>query len=478
VRPGKVRYSLLLARASHPGAAHLPHRMTRHRKRDDSRSDSRADSSPRRKPKREAPEAIYVPADEIDHNALDRDARRVVMRLQNEGYEAYFVGGCVRDLMIGRVPKDFDVATSARPREVSRLFGNGRIIGRRFKLVHIRYGNKIIETATFRAEPRDQGEKEDLLIREDNEFGTAGEDARRRDFTVNGLFLDPATDEIIDYVDGLYDLDKRILRTIGDPYVRLAEDPVRIMRAIKFATRLDFHIHQDTWDAMCEQAEQLERSAPPRVLEEILRLVRSGSALGAFRMMRDCGVLTVLLPQLAEFLGPRPTKDPKVKDRAGSFWALLEALDSRVHQGWQPTTAVCIALMFVLVVEDLAERDDIDVDEAAWEILEPLASHTRLSRRDFSRARRIITLLPQFTQGPSKRFSPLLFARSEDFPEALDLFGLRAHARGKGWDIYEGWVARSARARGAEDDELDEERRRTRTRKRRRRRRRSPGDKG
>ncbi len=412
-----------------------------------------------------------MPADDIDPDALDRQALRVVMRLQDHGHEAYFVGGCVRDLLIGRVPKDFDVATSALPREVSRLFGNGRIIGRRFKLVHIRYGEKVIETATFRAEPKSSGDDEDLLIREDNEYGTAGEDARRRDFTVNGLFLDPATDEILDYVDGLRDLDDRILRTIGDPWVRLAEDPVRIMRAIKFATRLDLHIHQDTWDAMCEQAEHLERSAPPRVLEEILRLVRSGSSLGAFRMLRDCGALGVLLPDLADYLGPRPTTNPEDKDRAGAFWALLEALDSRVHQGWKPTTAVCIALLFLLVIEELSRIEDISLADAAWDILEPLAAHTRLSRRDFSRARRIITIQPKFTQAPAKNFSRLLFARDEDFPEGLDLFGLRAQARGKGWDIYEGWVARQDRAEAAPDDEIDSERRRTRSRKRRRRRR-------
>ena len=286
-------------------------------------------SRPRRQPKkrprgkdqrekilRHGPRPTRVGADDIDRDALDKHALRVVERLQDHGHAAFFVGGCVRDLLIGRVPKDFDVATSARPRDVSRLFGNGRIIGRRFKLVHIRYGTKIIETATFRAEPREAAGDGDLLIREDNEYGTAGEDARRRDFTVNGLFLDPTSDEILDYVHGLEDLDDRVLRTIGDPFVRLAEDPVRIMRAIKFATRLDFHIHQDTWDAMCEQAAQLERSAPPRVLEEILRLVRSGSALGAFRMMRDCGALEVLLPDLADYLGPRPTSDPRDKDRA------------------------------------------------------------------------------------------------------------------------------------------------------------------
>ncbi|MEO2145096.1 MAG: hypothetical protein ABGY32_04270, partial [bacterium] len=160
--------------------------------------------------------------DEIDPRALDRDARRVVTRLQQHGFEAYFVGGCVRDLLVGRRPKDFDVATDATPHEIRRLFRNGRIIGRRFRLVHVHYGDNIIETSTFRCEPPEKKGDDDLLIIEDNEFGSAEEDAQRRDFTVNALFLNPSTYEIHDWVEGMDDLESRLLRTIGDPMVRLA----------------------------------------------------------------------------------------------------------------------------------------------------------------------------------------------------------------------------------------------------------------
>ncbi|MEM8714125.1 MAG: hypothetical protein AAGG01_24535, partial [Planctomycetota bacterium] len=196
-----------------------------------------------------------IPAVDIDPDRLDRDAKRVVKRLQQHGHEAYFVGGCVRDLLIGRRPKDFDVATSARPSEVRRIFRNCRIIGRRFKLAHVFYGDHIIETATFRAAPHEDGQTgdgEDLLIVDDNEYGTAESDARRRDFTVNALFLDPTTHEILDHVGGLKDLKARTLKTIGDPEVRMAEDPVRILRAVKFATRLDLEIDDPTWEAMCD----------------------------------------------------------------------------------------------------------------------------------------------------------------------------------------------------------------------------------
>ncbi|MFT5051739.1 MAG: poly(A) polymerase [Chlamydiales bacterium] len=422
-----------------------------------------------------------VPADRIDRDALDRSAQRVVQRLQRHGYEAYFVGGCVRDLLIGRVPKDFDVATSADPREIRRLFKNGRIIGRRFRLVHVYYGDQIIETSTFRREPEAQegSDSDDLLITEDNVFGTAVEDALRRDFTVNALFLDPTEHVILDTVDGLTDLDARTLRTIGDPVVRLAEDPVRIMRAIKFATRLDFRIEPATWTAMCEIAPQLKRAAAPRVLEEILRLLRSGVSLGAFRMLRACGALHVLLPVLDRFLGPRNPDDAETLERAERFWHLLEALDTEVHRGFQPSAPVALAVLFMQVVAAEATRrqeasgDDeqpLDLVGACWDVMEPVCSAARMSRRDYGRARRIISQQPRFTEPQGKRFSPMFFARSEEFPEALDLFRLRVEARGQGWDIYEGWKARMERAGGASDDELLVERKRVKRRRKRRRR--------
>ena len=435
--------------------------------------------SPRggRRPRARHPAARHIKADAIDRSVLDRDALRVVARLQRAGHQAYFVGGCVRDLMIGRVPKDFDVATSAHPQEIRRLFRNGRIIGRRFRLVHIYYGEHIIETSTFRREP-EETEQDGLLIVEDNEYGTAAEDALRRDFTVNALFLDPTRHEIIDFVKGLDDLEDGVLRTVGDPRLRMAEDPVRIMRAVKFATRLDFEIEPDTWDAMSSQARQLEKSAPPRVLEEILRLLRSGTSLGAFKMLRACGALRTVLPPLAHFLEP-DVKGEVDPGRAEQLWLLLEALDSEVHQGYEPTTAVCLAVLFVLLVENEADPatrtlpgDPGELPEVCWEVLEPISSAARLSRRDFSRASRIISAQRRFTQPASKRFSPLLFARTEDFPEALDLYGLRVESRGKSWDIFEGWQDRYERAQRANEDELEVERKRTRRRKRRRRKRR------
>lgn len=431
-----------------------------------------------------------VQATDIAHADLDQDALRVVSKLRRNDYEAYLVGGCVRDLKLGRIPKDYDLATAAHPRQVKRLFQNGRIIGRRFKLVHVFYGDHIIETATFRREPdreADDGNgSEDLLITEDNEYGTAAEDARRRDFTINGLFLDPDTTpvggkkksspRIIDFVGGLEDLEAGVLRTIGDPQVRFAEDPVRILRAVKFATRLGFRIEDQTWAAMCELAPDLERSSRPRVLEELLRLFRSGTALGAFRMLRACGALRVLLPTIDDYLEtPGGASSHNGATHAESFWRLLEALDAYVHDGYVPTSAVCIAVLFLRVVEQEGRAETrtlpgpppSDAFGAASEVIEPFALEARLPRRDFARARRIITHQRRFTQARSKRFRPLLFMRGEDFPEALDLFRLRSMAWGQGWDVYEAWVERYQRALAASPDEVDAVRRKGSRRRRR-----------
>lgn len=435
--------------------------------------------TPRRRPRGDG--ALRVPADNIDPGLLHRDAKRAVQRLQANGHEAYFVGGCVRDLLIGRRPKDFDVATSARPSEIRSLFRNCRIIGRRFKLAHIFYGDHIIETATFRAAPGEQPTKEDdLLIVDDNEYGTAQSDAKRRDFTVNALFLDPSSHEILDYVGGLKDLEKRSLRTIGDASVRLAEDPVRILRAVKFATRLDLEIDDPTWDAMCDVAPDLDKAAAPRVLEEIFRLARSGVATAAFQMLRDVGALEVLVPVLEEYLGP----DDDIPERAEPFWDLLAALDAQVRgeEGTPPSSGLIVALLFTLPYElDLARRagDGPLLEtrarmDAAWELLDTIAERTRLPKKDFTRARKALVAQQNFTS-PPERFSEILFARSEEFVDAFQLFKLRSQARGVGLDIVEAWQDRAARARAAGSDQLDEERKRTKKRRKRRRRRRHGG---
>jgi tRNA nucleotidyltransferase/poly(A) polymerase len=246
----------------------------------------------------------HRPMPSLDRAAIDSDADRVVRKLTRAGHKAYLVGGCVRDILVGRTPKDFDVATSATPNEIKATFRNSRIIGRRFRLAHVFFGSKIIETSTFRANPRDEDDH-DLLIRRDNVFGTETDDARRRDFTINGLFYDVEREEVIDHVAGLPDLDAKLIRTIGDPDVRFQEDPVRMLRAIKFAARLDFGFEPATWRALLRWRGEISKCAPPRLLEEIHRLLRGGAARRSFELLVETGVLAVLSPYLAGLLeGP------------------------------------------------------------------------------------------------------------------------------------------------------------------------------
>jgi poly(A) polymerase len=256
---------------------------------------------------------------------------------------------------------------------------------------------------------------------------------------------------------------------------------VRILRAIKFATRLAFRIDEGTWMAMCEAADDLSRAATPRVLEEILRLLRSGTALGSFRMLRACGALRVILPQVDDFLGPREGADDATHERADTFWRLLEALDNDVHAGFEPSTSLALAVLFLRVVEHEAHVDARTSSElpgefatVADDVMDPLVRPARVSRRAVARSRRIMANQARFVQTSSKTFRPLLFMHQEDFEESLQLFRLRSAAWGQGWDLYEAWVARYEEAKDLPPEELAA----LRKKRRRRRRRRKPGRRG
>ncbi|MEQ1634611.1 MAG: polynucleotide adenylyltransferase PcnB, partial [Planctomycetota bacterium] len=366
----------------------------------------------------------------IDFRKLDEDAVRATQRLNQRGFEAYLVGGCVRDLLLGLRPKDYDIATAARPQQVKRTFPrNCRIIGRRFKLAHLHFhGNtKILEVSTFRQMPladNSENAQPDLLIKHDNEFGNAEEDALRRDFTVNALFLDVGQNCILDYANGLQDLYDRTIRTIGDPRVRFREDPVRILRAAKFAGRLGFHVEPETLAAMAETAPDLVRSAPPRLLEEILRLLRSGHALDSFQLLRDVGALKSLVPVLADFLAVA-TQPQRVE-----FWRLLEALDHRVHDGHVPPNPVLLgALLLCPVLLRCAESPHRSPSTVAEELLGPLSVTLRLPRRDSGCLKRICGTAHRFLQlDDTRRFNVAGFSTGPYFDEAFDLFLLRAEA--------------------------------------------------
>jgi len=357
---------------------------------------------------------------ELDEDRIDQDAAKVVRRLVRSGYEAYLVGGCVRDLLLGRRPKDFDVCTSARPDDVRRLFRNSRVIGRRFRLVHVLFGGgKVIETATFRRAPEADEDRgtDDLLIRNDNVFGEAHQDARRRDFTINALFYDLERGQVLDWVGGMPDIEKRAVHTIGKPVVRFLEDPVRILRAIKFSAKLDLGITPETYDAIVETRKALARAAKPRLFEEILRLMREGAAHRALFLCWETGVLDVLLPELSTFLADREEDDDRV-------WQLLQEIDRRTIENGPLDDVV---LWTVLLAEPLREACDGARDrvEMAHEFLEGVVDRLNVPRRIAESIRRIVALMPRLESGRGGRFS-----RTPLYPVAMEVLDIYRAALG------------------------------------------------
>lgn len=358
---------------------------------------------------------------ELDELSLDDDAAKVVRRLTRHGYEAYLVGGCVRDLLLGRRPKDFDVATNAPPDGVRRIFKNSRIIGRRFRLAHVLFGGgKVIETATFRRAPRqgDEGDAADLLIRSDNEFGQAHEDALRRDFTINGLFYDLQRREVLDWVQGMPDISCRTVNTIGPPVVRFLEDPVRILRAIKFAARLDFGIHPDVYDAIVQCRGSLAMAARPRLFEELLRLLREGASHRAFWLAWESGVMDELLPELSSYLADEP-------ESGGLTWRILSVVDQWVRDRREAPSE--IVLWFLLLAEPLLEACSGSRDRmvAAGRFLEPIIDRLNLPRRVADSMRRVAAVLPRLESGRIGRLN-----RSALWNELRQIVQIRRMAQG------------------------------------------------
>lgn len=354
-----------------------------------------------RPPVHHGPRVAHQPIAAAD---LDPDAVKIVKRLTRFDHTAYLVGGCVRDLLLDRRPKDFDIGTSATPRQIKRVFRNSRIIGRRFRLAHIYFqSGKIIEVATFRAHDEQEGDdaEGDLLIRDDNVFGTPEEDALRRDFTINALFYDVNNETVLDHAGGLDDLRRRLVRTIGDPEIRFREDPIRILRAIKFAARLEFEIEPATLAALRRTRQEIPKAAPPRVLEELNRFCRGGAARRSFELMRETGTFEVVLPELSrDYDSPvawqllfemlerleRYCRQARRDMRTGEIFAALLAWPVGRGLGWTAAGEARAA-------RGLDLRRQID------ERLRDLSLRLRIPRREQELCRQI--LLPLFRMVPA-----------------------------------------------------------------------------
>lgn len=377
-------------------------------------------------------EPTVIPRSEhsLSRRDVDHDALKVLYRLKEAGFIAYLVGGGVRDLLLGRRPKDFDIATSAHPYQVKRLFRNCWVIGRRFRLVHVKFGQKIIEVATFRRnvppadaleEPhpaRDESaaaddaaitEQEltdrDLLIRRDNTFGTPEEDAFRRDFTINALFYDIATFSIIDYVGGLRDLRERVIRSIGDPDERFREDPVRMLRAVAFAERLGFALDSPVDEAICRNRGEIARSSPARLIEEYYKILRTGASGPVFGTAARLRLLEAITPELQ-----RAADSEEV-------WQSLARLDAYRKR----FEAVPDAFTNPILLGSLLVPVGFAIDDGRFggEAAAPRLGLLPVARRDIERLHQMLALQRRLRDpNLSARAAKALVARGA-FPDAL-----------------------------------------------------------
>jgi poly(A) polymerase len=354
----------------------------------------------------------------VSRRKIDADALKVLNRLNRFKHSAYLVGGGVRDLLLDRKAKDFDIATSAHPNEVKKLFRNCRLIGRRFRLAHILFrGGKVIEVSTFRRHAgfNDEG---DLLIKSDNTFGTAEEDALRRDFTVNGLFYNIADFTVIDYVGGLKDIESKVISTIGDPDIRFREDPIRMLRALRFAARLDFTLAERTARALEKHRREIWKAAVPRTLEEILRLLQQGAAAESFRLMDKYGVLKILLPRLGADYADAVTGEQIRKN--------LSTIDGMTKPTDRLAPAFLIAVLYFpsFLARIRKEEGSVDRLRQAAQVLEEDLAKLQFPRLQFERARQLLAAQHRIENIGKKKIRPSHLARKTYFDDALSLFEL------------------------------------------------------
>ena len=418
-------------------------------------------------PRTEDPVVVDRSSHPISRRQIPENVLKVLYRLHRSGYRAYLCGGSVRDLLMNREPKDFDIATDAHPAEIRRLFRNSRIIGRRFRLVHVIFQDMIVEVATFRREPErgSNEETDDILVTDDNTFGSPLQDARRRDFTINGLFYNIADFSVIDYVGGLEDIDGARVRVIGEPDVRFREDPVRMMRAIEFASRLEFDIEPATYEALIRHRAEILKASPPRVSEEILEVLRRGWSRGAFQMMVETRLLEPLLPEVYNAIA---------NEKAPYFWKMLEVLDRTVQSGRKISDPVLLSVLLLPWIMEQLEREN-DEREARMrigevltfirELIQPVCARMSLAAGTRHQIEQALETLWRLLEPPSDRRSVMRFVFREPFSDALALLELYALSSGKYVDTYRQWNAIAQRVRKSQEEDAP------RSHKRRRRRR-------
>lgn len=375
----------------------------------------------------------------LSRDAISPAAAKVCAVLHQAGFAGYVVGGAVRDLLLGAPPKDFDVATDARPEQIKPLFRRALIIGRRFRLVHVLMGQETVEVSTFRSADPDTSEKDEHgRVLRDNVFGTQEEDARRRDFTVNALYFDPVSEEVVDFHGGLRDLKKRLLRVIGAPRTRYREDPVRMLRGVRLAAKLGLTLEAATRQPIEEMAPLLERVPPARLFDEMLKLLLSGHASACLRQLREVGLHKGVLPLLdvilEQPLGERfvtlalaQTDERVLADRPVSPAFLFAALLwHEILAAWKAHQA-------------RGERAIPALEAAMDEVLDLQCEKLAITRKLTATMREVWSMQPRFEQRSGQRAYRLLEAPR--FRMAYDFLALRAASGEVPADIEAWWRA-------------------------------------
>jgi poly(A) polymerase len=401
---------------------------------------------------------------------------RVLYQLKDAGYNAYLVGGSVRDLLLGREPKDFDVATNAHPDQVKQVFGRHcHLIGRRFRLAHVRMGREIIEVATFRAllEPakgEEDRETDHGMILRDNVYGTIEEDALRRDFTVNALYYNIADFSVVDYGRGMEDLDKGLLRLLGEPEVRFREDPVRMLRAVRFSAKLGFTIDPASEQLMPTLAHLLLEVPAARLCDEVIKLFHAGQALETFEKLRHYHLFEQLFPETERCLAQEESGFPITLVNQG-----LANTDARVQEGKPVTPAFLFAVLLWEPVRQLADRyaqaDDVGMiaalQSAGAEVVSRHIERVSIPRRFSMTMREIWQLQPRFESRSGKR--PFRLLSHPRFRAAYDFLLLRAKSGEVEMELAEWWTRFQA-VNGEEQQSMSQKGSEPKGRRRRRRR--------
>ncbi|MCF6291058.1 MAG: poly(A) polymerase [Desulfobacterales bacterium] len=389
----------------------------------------------------EDPAPRIIPRSEhpISRKNIDREALKVLYRLRDAGHIAYLVGGGVRDLYLGKKPKDFDISTDARPGQLRKLFRNSRLIGRRFRLVQIFFhGNKIIEVSTFRrrSEYDVTGNGSDEILAANNTFGSPAEDARRRDLTINALFYEIENSTIIDYIGGVEDLNRGIIRTVGDPDRRLSRDPVRMMRVIRHAARNGFQVEENTWEAIKRHRDKLNLCPVSRIRDELLKDLHGNLLRPWGKLAMDSGLLFRILP----FFEPCLTTDAEAGRHRDLLGNLLGVID-RVHARQDRPLAdhLLLATMFIPWADSEFDLLTVTVKGAQIHALSRMIrsrldenlAHLSISRAIKERITQLLAHLPLFTGQPREN-QPKWLQRKSYFKECIFLFQLVDEARGNG----------------------------------------------